>query len=224
MALQPLNTVGAPLGQFDGLDTEVLTLKGGEVCSFTAVALSGSDKTAADGKDGGVGTNRTVVTKTLTAGMKQLYLADDGIAGYGTYFGTVTGGTAGQLTTGAVLGPHTATGSGKVTLWGQPGLYSVTLDAVDTTASTGLTTTNGTLAAGAALYATSAGLLTPNAAAAFDAGANATIVATFVEFTPEPGRVRSQGYQVTGTNSPTGDVSNVIAKSMTRATIWFKGN
>ena len=106
-------------------------------------------------------------------------LADDGTSGYGTLFGVVVGGTVGQVVTGgAVLGPHTATGSGKVTCWDKPGVYGVSLDACDTTASTGLAPTNGTLDTGAALYATSAGLLTPNSGARFEN----VVVGRFIDF------------------------------------------
>ena len=61
------------------------------------------------------------------------------LLGYGTLFGAVVGGTVGQQVngpttfTGAILGPHTSTGSGKTTCWDKPGLYAVSLDAVDTT-------------------------------------------------------------------------------------------
>ncbi len=83
------------------------------------------------------------------------------------------------VTGGAVLGPHTATGSGKITVWHMPGLYSVSLDAADTSSSTGLTTTNATLTVGDALYATSAGLLTPDSGSSFEAD---VVVGRFVEF------------------------------------------
>lgn len=185
MALKLLNSGRDPLGQFDGLDSEVLTLKGGEVVTFTSVvATAATDVGAADAFDGYVNPNkRAVVTRTLSAGSRPLMLADEGIAGYGTLFGTVVGGTVGQTVYGpgstvpasAQLGPHTATGSGKVTCWDKPGLYAVTLDAVDTTSGTGLTLDNATLATGAELHATSTGLLTP-------AAGTGDIVGRFVEF------------------------------------------
>jgi hypothetical protein len=67
-------------------------------------------------------------------------LIDEGTAGegeYGTLFGSIIGGTAGQGTgkgdlaaSGVVtVGPRTHFGSGKVTLFAQPGLYGVTANA-----------------------------------------------------------------------------------------------
>jgi hypothetical protein len=174
MALKPLANVGQPYGMFDGYDSEYLVIKGGEVVSFTTVSVSGSDLAAKDVFNDGY-TNpagvekRVVVTKTLVSGMRPLMLADDGIAGYGTLLGSVLGGVAGQVTTGVVIGPSSASGSGKITCWSNAGLYAVSLDAVDTNASTGLVPTNTTTAiVGAALYATTAGLLTPNSGAAFE--------------------------------------------------------
>ena len=206
MALKPLQPGGLPLGQFDGLDSEVLTLKGGEVVTLKSVALSANDKGAADVFDGYSRASnvqkRTVVTKTLTSGDRPLMLADEGISGYGTLFGSVIGGNVGQLTTGAVLGPHTATGSGKVTCWDKPGLYAVSLDAVDTTASTGLAPTNTTLDTGAILYATTAGLLTPNSGAAFQAVA----VGHFIEFSSNGSLVTTPNRLTQALNSPSGAV------------------
>ena len=208
MALKPLQPGGLPLGQFDGLDSEFLTLKGGEVVTFKSVSLAALDKAAADSFDGYQNgttvSKRTIVTKTLASGNRPLMLADEGIAGYGTLFGSVVGGTVGQLTTGAVLGPSTATGSGKVTCWDKPGLYAVSLDAVDTTASTGLTPTNLTLDTGDALYATTAGLLTPNSGAAFEA----VRVATFIEFTSNGSLVNTPNRLVSALNSPTGTLTD----------------
>lgn len=180
-----------PLGQFDGLDSELTTFKGGEVCTFTSVATKstgGTDKAAADviddGYSGTTSKTRPAVTLTLASGVRPLFLADDGNSGYGTLMGTVVGGTAGSISSGgAVLGPHTATGSGKITLWDKPGLYAVSLDAADTTGGSGLTADNAALNAGDPLYATTAGLLTPNSGAAFEA----LVVGRFVEFTTNSG-------------------------------------
>jgi hypothetical protein len=182
MALKLLQPGTQPLGQFDGLDTEVLTLKGGELLTFKSiVASAATDKAAFDVFDGYVNPNKRVVaTRTLTSSSRPLMLADDGISGYGTLFGTVVGGTVGQVSTGgAVLGPHTATGSGKVTLWEKPGMYAVSLDAVDT-AATGLVPTNATLDTGAALTYTATGLLTP--VGSVNAVGSAPVVGRFVEF------------------------------------------
>lgn len=221
MALKPLQAQN-PLGTFDGLDSQVTSFLGGEVVTLVGVNLTALDQGAADLSDGYVGTTaanhkRPAVTKTLSSGTRPLFLCDEGILGYGTLFGRVVGGTVGQVLSGTQLGPHTATGSGKVTCWGNPGLYAVTLDAVDTTAATGLAPTNSTLAVGAALYATTAGLLTPNVASAFEA----VVVARFVEFTTDGSLVTSTRGQVQALNSPTG--SPAVLLGFTQAVIHFQG-
>lgn len=218
MALKLLHTSGTPLGEFDGKDSEVLTLLGGEVVTFTAVT-SASDAGAADYADGYLytNTNKTVVTKTIGASSRPYMLADDGTARYGTLFGTVVGGTVGQVVTGgAVLGPHTATGSGKVTCWTTPGLYAVSLDATDQGFALGLQPTNPTLTAGAALYATAQGLLTPtvgNAVSSYVAG-------RFVEFTTDGGLVKTPNRLVQALNSPTG-ATGTLAGGLTWAVFHF---
>jgi len=211
MALKLVNQTGNPLGQFDGLDTEVLTLKGGEVVTFTSVvATQATDKGALDVFDGYVAPNkRTVVTKTLTSASRPLMLADDGVAGYGTLFGTVVGGAVGQVAYGPnstvaaadLLGPHTATGSGKVTCWYQPGVYAVSLDAVDTDA-TGLVATNGALVSGKALTYTAAGLLTP--VGGTNAVGSAPVVGTFIEFETKASLVTTSSTMVGILNPPDG--------------------
>jgi hypothetical protein len=210
MALKILQAGVQPLGQFDGLDSEVTSFKGGEVCSFATVTFPGTDKGAADLGDGysGISNTRAVATKTLTTStMRPLFLADEGTSGYGTLFGEVVGATVGQVVTGGTaLGPHTATGSGKVTLWDKPGLYAVTLDAVDTTHNTGLVPSNPTLAAGKALYATTAGLLTPLASASF-AGSGLIPVGRFVEFSASGSLVTTPKSLVAALNSPSGSSS-----------------
>lgn len=184
MSLKPLQAGREPLGQFDGLDSELTSLKGGEVVTFSSVALTSSDLAASDAFDGYVNPSstqkRTVVTKTLSTGKRPLMLADEGTTGYGTLFGTLVGGTVGQSVSGTVLGPHTTSGSGKVTCWDKPGLYAVSLDAVASESTTGLQPTNTTLDTGAALYATTAGVLTPLSGDSFEVG---LVVARFVEFT-----------------------------------------
>lgn len=218
MALKPIQAM-QPYGQFDGLDSEATSLLGGEVVSFTNVTFQGTDKGAADLSDGYSGTTtkrRVAVTKTLVSGMRPLFLADEGVKGYGTLFGEVVGSAVGQVVTGgAQLGPHTAAGSGKVTLWNGPGMFAVTLDAVDTTASTGLSLDNATLTGGTALYATAAGLLTPNAAAAFQA----VVVARFVEFQTNGSLVTSTKALVSALNSPTGSAAEKLG--LTQALIHF---
>lgn len=228
MALKPLQAM-YPLGQFDGYDSELTSFKGGEVCTLTSVPV-GVDKAAwpADGVDGYFGNAprlRPVVTKNLAAVRYApdgygypLFLADDGTSGYGTLFGSVVGGTAGQVSVGgSVLGPHTAVASGKITLWGQAGLYAVTLDAVDTTAGSGLVPDNFGLTAGAPLFATGAGLLTPNAGAS--AGANP--VARFVDFQTNGSLVTTPNFLVAALNSPSGGSAAKLA--VTQAVIWFNG-
>lgn len=187
MALKLLQPGVQPLGQYDGLDGEILTLMGGEVVTFKSVALANLDKGASDVFDGYVNSlKRVVVSRNFAAGVRPLMLADDGVSGYGTLFGTVVGGTVGQVSTGGtVLGPHTATGSGKVTLWDKPGLFAVTLDGACDQAADGLVASNATLDTGAQLTwipssATVGGKLTPVGSTA--AAGNTTVVGHFVSF------------------------------------------
>jgi hypothetical protein len=220
MALKLVNQAGNPLGQFDGYDVEVLTFKGGEVCTLKSiVATAATDKAAYDVFDGYVNPNKRVVaTKTLTSGSRPLMLADDGISGYGTLFGSVVGGVVGQVSTGgAVLGPHTATGSGKLTCWHLPGVYAVSLDAVDTTASTGLAPTNPTLVTGAPLYATSAGLLTPLVGSSFESN---LVVGRFIDFETNGSLVTTPNSLVGTLNPPDGALS-ASARSFTYAVFYF---
>jgi len=220
MSMKPLQAQ-YPLGQFDGLDSEYLTLLGGEVVTFGTTLTTSGDVHAADGNDGYIGKttySRPVITKTLSSGKRPLMLADEGINGYGTSFGSVVGGACGQVSTGgAVLGPHTATGSGKVTCWDKPGLYAVSLDAVDT-ADSGLTPNNASLAGGAALYATTAGKLTPNVAVAFES----VIVGRFIEFETNGSLVTSRLDMIQALNSPSGSVAGTAtAPKVVQAVIYF---
>jgi len=217
MALRTLFSGVNPLS-IDGYDPQYLNLKGGEVVTLTSVSIAGTDKAAADAFDGYSTTTekRMVVTNTLTSGKRPLFLADDGISGYGTILGTVVGGVVGQVSTGGtVLGPHTSTGSGKVTCWDKPGVYAVSLDAVDTTPSTGLTPKNTSLDAGSALYATSTGLLTPNAGAAFES----VVLGRFMEFTTNGSLVTSTNKMRQALNSPPG--ASAPTKSFTFAVFTF---
>jgi hypothetical protein len=211
MSLKLLQPGTQPLGQFDGKDDEYLTLKGGEVVTLVKSLFSANDKAAKDSFDGYVSPaspGRPVVTKTLTDTSRPLFLSDEGITGYGTLFGSVVGGVIGQLTTGQVLGPHTATGSGKVTCWDKPGLYAVSLDAVDTDAADGLTPTNTALTAtGLPLYYTSAGLLTPTVSRSALGSGSPTIVARFVDFETNGSLVTSTNSMVTALNSPSGSAA-----------------
>lgn len=208
MALKLLHTTGTPVGEYDAKDSELTTFLGGECVTFSSVVAT-ADGGAADVNDGylnlGTGLSRLVLAKTAGTGLPFM-LVDDGTAKYGTSFGTITGGTAGQqVTGGAVLGPHSAQGSGKLTVWTTPGLFAVSLDAVDTTASTGLVPTNTTLAPGAKLFVMTGGLLTPNSSAS---GASASAWAgRFVSFETDRTLVTSQYKQVQALNSPTGAVA-----------------
>lgn len=242
MSLKLLQPGIQPLGQFDGYDSDVLTLKGGEVVSFAAVTTSGQpgvtssglDQAAYDAFDGYVNTSsvlkRPVVSRKfdgvfMATTARPLMLSDDGITGYGTLFGSVVGGTVGQQVngpntfTGALLGPHTSTGSGKTTCWDKPGLYAVSLDAVDTNASTGLQPTNTTLTVGSALSFTTLGLLTPVSGGSPAGGAPR--VATLVEFNTNGSLVTTPNYLVAALNSPSGNVSSVQPRSFQFATIYF---
>ncbi len=251
MSLKLLQPGTQPLGQFDGLDIDVLTLKGGEVVSFCAVTVSGQpgvttagqDQAAYDAFDGYVLQSttfkRAAVTRlwdgthlpstgnySTTLGGRPLMLADEGITGYGTLFGTVVGGTVGQQVngpnsvTGAVLGPQTATGSGKVTCWDKPGLYAVSLDNVDGY----LQPTNGALIVGQSLSFTTTGLLTPNytgnpnVIGGFGTG---PVVGHFIEFNTNGSLVTTPNFLVAALNSPSGNVSSVQNRSFAFATISF---
>ena len=258
MSLKLLQPGTEPLGQFDCHDSETFTFKGGEVCSFASlptesqpgVTSPGLDQAAYDVFDGYVqnpaGTYlRPAVSKNWgaapaggvtypVAATRPVFLADDGILGYGTLFGAVVGGTVGQQVngpnsyTGAVLGPHTATGSGKMTLWDKPGLYAVSLDAVDTTAASGLVPTNLTngLTVGSALTFTAGafglggGLLTPVTGGNGLGGA--PTVATFIEFNTNGSLVTTPNYLVAALNSPSGNVSSVGVRAFAFATIAFR--
>ena len=145
MALVLHNPGINPLGQFDGYTGETLNFKGGEIATLAQMpwpALGAQDVDNDGYVVGGTvwppksvpGVSRAL----LTNASRPLFLTDDGIQNYGTLFGAVVGGAVGSQVngpgsyTGAVLGPHTATGSGKITLFDKPGLYGVTLDACDT--------------------------------------------------------------------------------------------
>lgn len=237
-----------PLGQFDGLDSEVLTLKGGEIVSFTSVAVPaqpgitspGFDEAAYDAFDGysapsGVvkraAVTRSTASTTGASAVRPLMLSDDGITGYGTLFGEVVGGTVGQQVngpttfTGAILGPHTATGSGKVTCWEKPGLYAVSLDACDTNAVNGLQPTNSTIDTGAALTwvpgvaPSTAGQLTPVGSTA--AAGNTTVVGRFIDFNSNGSLVTTPNTLVAALNSPSGLVSSVGPRQFAFATFYF---
>ena len=231
MALQLVNYFGGggtPIGMFDVIDGYNLTTKGGEVATLTTVSRTGTDKAARDAfTDGYIVGNATPVRPVATIGLvfgnRPLFLTDDGTTGYGTLFGTVIGGTAGQYSYapggGTNLGPHTAYASGKMTLWGTRGTYAITLDAVDTTASTGLVPTNTTVTTGAALYATNAGLLTPNSTPAFEN----VILGRFIEFEFYKGGslVTTPVSLISAANSPAQNLGAPQLSKFARALVYF---
>lgn len=235
MALKLLQAGIQPLGQFDGYDTLTTTgtgIKGGEVATLVNFTFegttAGSDYAAydADGTDGYVGATadkrRPIVTINLPSGARPLFLTDEGDAGYGTLFGELVGSVAGKRTplpgSGTRLGPHTAEGSGKITIWDKPGLYGVTLDAVDTTVDSGLVTENPNLDVGDPLYAyASTGVLTPDVSAAFEA----VVVARFVEFSTNGSLVTTPNFLVAAANSPSGSQGVPARVAFTQAVIHF---
>jgi hypothetical protein len=186
MALRILNPGIQPLGQFDFEDGYLSSVKGGEVCTLVALSrtLTAAEKAAADVLDGYTNYSQnkraglTLNIAVTTA--RPLWLTDDGTVGYGTLFGQVIGTPAGLSTTGTNLGPHTAAASGKVTAWDKPGLYAVTLDAVDTHATLGLLPANTSLVPQSKIYPTILGVLTP--AITRSVGGAGPVVARFVEF------------------------------------------
>lgn len=113
-----------PAGQYD-LDTvDGYTFRGGEVMVLAA---------------SGFGTDGYAIIKArpakTTDGYGPFFMGDEGTLGYGVYFGntvvkTDTGFTSGA-DTATRLGPTTYAASGKATLWDKPGLYAVSLDALD---------------------------------------------------------------------------------------------
>jgi len=242
MALKLLQPGCQPLGQFDALDSEALTIKGGEIATFTSVLYppTGTDRAAEDVfSDGYLNPantlKRVAATRTVPTTKRPLMLTDDGITGYGTLFGTVVGGTVGQQVngplptqvTGAVLGPHTATGSGKWSLWHLPGLYAVSLDATDagvgSSVTDGLQPTNSSLDAGAALTwvpnSTTGGQLTP--VGSTNSAGNTVVVARFVDFETNGSLVTTPNFLVAALNSPSGNVSSVGPKNLQYCTIYF---
>jgi len=134
MALKLLQPSLRPLGQFDLEDDDTIT--GGEC---VVLGTGASDRAASDVTTSGPLSNGVQLNFTLGEFErgKLCGLADEGTSGYGTNFGSMIGGSAGQGVTvqlntgyassGAVvaLGPATHQGSGKVTVWHAPGLYAV---------------------------------------------------------------------------------------------------
>ena len=223
MALKLKQAGIQPLGQFDGYDADYTTILGGEVGYFQTALYKfpgSTDKAAYDAFDGYAGYAlygggykwvRPAVSHTFSAAYlgylgsnpKPLFLLDEGEIGYGTMFGYVVGGIAGQIvpdpsniTTSntTVLGPHTALASGKVTCWDKPGLYGVTLDAVDSACVPFNLGASAAALPGAPLYIMSDGKLSLIAGSAWNSPGTATIVGRFVEFATNGSLVNTPGY------------------------------
>ncbi len=180
MALFIFQSGLTPLGDFDCLDTDQASILGGEVMCLdeAAAANSATEKAAYDVFDGyianAVSENSPTRTRTIariadesTETYNLFYLSDEGTTSYGVMFGSVIGAPVGQSTTGTNLGPHTQSGSGKVTLWGMAGMYGVSLtalatDVVPTTTGAGSAAVNlyDTPLPGDLLYRSTAGRLT----------------------------------------------------------------
>ena len=229
MALVLHNEGFQPLGQFDGYDSNYLSVKGGEVMTWVAIPLTQSDLAAADVVNDGYTGNpatRPAVTFASASTSAPLFLSDDGTSHYGTLFGAVVGGVTGKQSngpnsyTGAVLGPHTATGSGKITIWDKPGVYGVTLDACDSS-SVGLVPTNSACTVGTKLSFTSAGLLTPAAGA--NAVSSSVVVGRLIEFETNGSLVTTPQNLVAALNSPSGSVSSLAPLTFYQAVFNFYG-
>jgi len=191
-----------PLGQFDVLDAYLAGIKGGEIGTLYPAArtVSSTEKAAKDALDGYTNltdVKRAAVANSITATTQRpLWLLDDGTSGYGTLFGQVIGTPVGLSTTGTNLGPHTSTGSGKVTCWDKPGLYAVSVDAVDTAAD-GLVIANSSCDPGLKLDCTATGLLTPTGST----NAVGVEVGRFVEFETSPSLVNTPASLVGATEA-----------------------
>lgn len=204
---------------YDGYDSDILSLLGGEVGRLAEVTYTyppgrSADHAAYDCFLGETSTTlrtRPVVTSNLTllrgaTTYRPLFLLDEGTNGYGVMFGVVVGSFCGQsvpnpYAAGASnLGPHTTAGSGKVTCWDKPGMYAVTLDAVATTI-----TAASSIRPGDPLFATTAGKITATEANAFDCVApgdgTATIVGRFSQLSTGGSLVTTPAWMVGLTSS-----------------------
>lgn len=163
MALKLLQPGLRPMGQFDLDDDDTAAnITGGEICSLTTI--ENDDYYAADVEGMGEGLEATLTASTTT--LQPLFMADEGIKGYGTLFGELIGSTVGQATSqsgATVIGPRTSSGSGKITLWHAPGLYAVSTPSTRGSATGGSADAfaNGQSVAGyaanSALYSSDAG-------------------------------------------------------------------
>ena len=154
MALHILQPGLRPIGQFDLCTGETVT--GGEVGELLEAdaatnsqgrSISADTSKAADVDSVGPlsqskalkialgapadATPGTAENTELAYGLR--FLLDDGGDEYGTLFGSIVGGSAGQMTQfgggAVVVGPATSLASGKVTCWHAPGLYGLSGDA-----------------------------------------------------------------------------------------------
>ena len=194
-----------PLGQFDVVDTKLDAIKGGELGTLTAAVRVNSsvEKAAFDALDGYTNltdVKRAAITTVIGATTRPLWLLDEGTTGYGTLFGQVIGTPAGLKATGTNLGPHTAAASGKVTCWDKPGIYAVSMDAVDT-AVDGLVLANADCDPGKALNCSTAGVLTLTGASS--AVLTSTTVGNFIEFETSPFLVTTPASLVGATEAAT---------------------
>ena len=140
MGLKLLQPSLRPLGQFDVKDDDLDAIQGGKYVELEDAGAT--EGYAADVGQVGPLSPAASATKAFEAMTFALEartdgnmggLADDGTTGYGTLYGTVIGGTAGQgtglgaLSTKGVVtvGPTSALASGKVTVWHAAGLYGV---------------------------------------------------------------------------------------------------
>ncbi len=191
-----------PLGQFDVLNTKLSSIKGGEIGTVTVAARTNSSTESAaydvlDGYTNSTDQKRVAITTAIgSSSVRPLWLLDEGTSGYGTLFGQVIGTPVGLSTTGTNLGPHTAAASGKVTCWDKPGVYAVSVDAVDTSAD-GLVLDNASCDPGTGVDVESAGVLTLSGSGTA-VGVN---VGRFLEFETSPFLVTTPASLVTGTEA-----------------------
>ena len=203
MALHILQPGIEPIGHFDLIDSYQSALLGGEVGTVFGVTRTNTSTEVAaydarDGYDHVSNVHRVGVANSINASTaRPLWLLDEGTLGYGTLFGQVIGTPAGLSTTGTNIGPHTAAGSGKVTCWDKPGIYAVSVDAVNTAAD-GLTLTSSiTLSPGLEIRCLKSGKLTPVGST----GAVAVEVGRFLEFETSPYLVRTPNSLVGATEA-----------------------
>ena len=197
--LLPLSPGLMPLGFLDVLDSQLDSLKGGEVMTIGEAARTNSstETAAADQLDGydyerPIANAERPVTRLATTAVLPVFLSDEGLAGYGNLLGQLVGSKTGLVVSGGTnAGPHSAAASGKVTLWDKPGVYTITVDALAATFVSSLQA--GGLTPGSVLGHTSAGLLQHSTANGAVAG---TGVATFLEFSANDSLVTTRATMV----------------------------